>query len=157
MATDKLTGEAAGALRPAMASPTILVRHQHEEGKMPGIIRWKATPRQEGWIGYLGDVRMWSVILWSSEEHRWPWQLQTHMPDLLQRDAVLAARSSDDAKDIAERSVAWMLTRTQLAPPNQDQLDAVIPYLRNREAEQDHTQWLRETGWWDDNIEPVAS
>lgn len=116
---------------------------------MPGMIKWKRMTIQEGWIGYLGEVRMWSVIPWPSEEHRWPWQLQTHLPNFLELEAVSAARSSNEAKDIAERSLAWLLTRTQLAPTTQEHLDAVIPYLRNRVAQHHHAQWLRETGWWD--------
>lgn len=118
---------------------------------MPGMIKWKPMTIQEGWTGYLGEVRIWSVIQWPSEGHRWPWQLQTRMPDLLEMEAISAARSSDEAKDIAERSLAYLLTRTQLAPTTQEHLDAVIPYLRNRGAQHNHAQWLRETGWWDDH------
>jgi len=123
---------------------------------MPEIIQWKSMePLQEGWRGFLGDVCIFAVIPWAEEKERWPWQLQNLRPDLIEQEAVVAARTSDEAKHFAEMGVTWFLRRARLLPATDEQLDATIQSYRNREAEQDRYRWLRETGWWEP-VEPVA-
>ncbi|TBY57688.1 hypothetical protein E0H39_29730 [Rhizobium leguminosarum bv. viciae] len=123
---------------------------------MSEFIEWKSMqPLQEGWHGFLGDERICAVIPWVTEQARLPWQLQNLRPDLVKGAPVVAARTSDEAKHLAEMGVAMFLVRAKLVPATDEQLDAVIPSYRNRENEQDRSRWLRETGWWEP-IDPAA-
>ncbi|KSV85586.1 hypothetical protein N181_23300 [Sinorhizobium fredii USDA 205] len=105
---------------------------------MTEFIEWKTHPKQEGFHGFLGEERICAVIPWTEKKDRWPWQLQVLNPALLVSEDVVAARTSDEAKHLAEQGVARFL-----------QLDEIIPSYRNREVEQDRRQWLTETGWFD--------
>ncbi|RVM58397.1 hypothetical protein CN128_09905 [Sinorhizobium meliloti] len=70
------------------------------------------------------------------------------MTDLVQQEAVTAARTSDEAKNLAKIGIACFLRRARLVPATEGQVDAIIPSYRNRDAEQDRLLWLRGTEWW---------
>ena len=114
---------------------------------MPEFIRWEPMTCQEGWHGFLGEVRVFALIPWGGENEKWPWQLQNLRSELIPQEPVQAARTSDEAKHLAEMGAAIFLTRAHLIPATDEQLDTVIPLYRNRETEQDRIRWLRETGW----------
>lgn len=112
---------------------------------MPEFIRWEPMTRQEGWHGFLGEVRRFALIPWASEKERSPWQLQNLRSEMIPRN-LFKPREAPMKRSASRVDVALFLMRAHLIPATDEQLDAVIPSYRNREAEQDPSRRLRETG-----------
>lgn len=123
---------------------------------MTNFILWRAYEDQLH--GFLGEELICAVMQWEAEKDRWPWQLQYLGSILYVGERVVAARTIDEAKHLAEIEVGQFLRRTGLVPATiGKQLDETVPPRRDPEAERARRQWLLNTGWFDDeDAEPYS-